>query len=501
MQQQFLINALVKLENYGNRLPHPVLIFIYLTFAVLLFSFIGHYFEWQALHPITKAPLTVTNLISADGLNLFWSKMVTNFTGFAPVGSVMIALLGLGVAEKSGLISAVLTKLVLRAKKSALTFIVVLTGILSNIGVDSGYVVLIPLAGVLFHSAGRHPVVGIVACFAGVSAGFSANFLIGPFDAIMSGITQNAAQLIQPNIEVSAGANYWFMAASTLIIAKVITVIVDKLVEPVITQHEYQSPADDTASKANDSVNSQQDKAGLHTLLALACVIGLTLLGLLPDNGVLRNPDTGGILDSTFMKAIVVYIALVAAFLGCVYGFKKGRFRSFDDVIKAMEESFAGLSGYLVLMFFAAQFVALFAWSGIGQVLAVQGADLLKSLDVNLLVLLIGFMIMVMLLNLFIGSASAKWALIAPTFVPMFMLLDIDPAKTQAAYRIADSSTNIITPLMPYLGVVLAFVQRYMPKAGLGTLIAWMFPISLSIATVWTLLFAIWWWTGLPFGF
>ncbi|AWB66249.1 aminobenzoyl-glutamate transporter [Saccharobesus litoralis] len=498
MQQSLLVNSLVKLERLANKLPHPVLLFIYLILVVLVFSALGSYLNWQALHPITKQPLVVTNLLSVEGLNLFWSKMVTNFTGFAPVGSVMIALLGLGIAEKSGLIDAVLSRMVLKAKNNALTLMVVLAGILSNVAVDSGYVILIPLAGVLFHTAGRHPVIGIVACFAGVSAGFSANFLIGPFDAIMAGITQNAAQLINPQIEINAGANYWFMAASTLIIAQVITFIVNRLIEPVITQHSYQVPSENINTVSSTQVKSN---ASLYTLATLALIVSLTLIGLLPENGVLRNPETQGILDSVFMKGIVVYIALVSACLGCVYGYKKGRFNSFSDVVRAMEESFASLSGYLVLMFFAAQFVALFSWSGIGQVLAIQGAELLHALDINRLALLIGFMIMVMLLNLFIGSASAKWALIAPTFVPMFMLLDIDPAKTQAAYRIADSSTNVITPLMPYLAVVLAFVQRYIPNAGLGTLIAWMFPISISIAFIWTILFAVWWLTDLPFGF
>ena len=487
MNQQSLVNRLLlRIEKAGNKLPHPTILFIYLCFLVLGISLLASLFNISATHPISGEQINSLNLLSREGLHLILTKTVSNFTQFAPVGSVLVAIMGIGVAEHSGLIGAVLKATVLKAPKQLLSFIVVLTGVLSSVAMDTGYVVLIPLAALVFMSAGRHPLIGIAAAFAGVSGGFSANLIIGPVDAILAGISTEAAHLVQADYEVSAAGNYYFIATSTLLISIIGTWVTEKIVAPRFGHY------DESSENHFDEQLTRPEKSALKAVAVFTLLfIALILWGLLPDDALLTN-QTGEILRSPFMQGIVLIIAIYAAIAGYIFGRVSGSFAQSSDFVKGMETSISTMAGYLVLMFFAAQFVSYFSWSQLGAIAAINGAEFLKSFGFSAPALVISFIVMSALINLMIGSASAKWALLAPIFVPMFLLLGISPEATQIAFRIGDSSTNIITPLMPYFGVVIAFAQRYDKQVGIGTIIATMLPYSIAFLLSWSALLTLW---------
>lgn len=485
---------LQRIETLGNRLPHPTLLFVWLCLIVLVLSWLLSLAGFSATHPVTHEAITAVNLLSRDGLHRILQNTVTNFTQFAPVGTVLVAMLGLGVAEKSGLLGAVLQRLVGQHAGIGLTIIVVFAGVMSSLAADAGYVVLIPLAGLLFASAGRHPLAGMAAAFAGVSGGYAANLLVSPLDVVLAGITTEAVHLVDKNRNVSVLANYWFIIASTFLITAVGTWITERFTLPSLPVWKNNGPA--TAA-----VLSTSERRGLKAALAILLVIvTLLLIGLIPAQGLLRDPATGSIIKSPFIGGIVTLISLTAMLCGIGFGLCTRRYQNRDQIIKDMEDTLATMASYLVLMFFAAQFVNYFGWSNMGLILAVKGANGLQSLAVPPVVLLLAFILMAACINLLIGSASAMWSLLAPVFIPMFLLADIAPEAVQAAYRIGDSSTNIISPLMPYFGVVVAFMQRYKPDLGVGTMLALMLPYSLALLLAWGALFALWYVSGIPFG-
>lgn len=493
-QQPLLLNRfLTRIEVIGNRLPHPTLLFIYLCAFILLLSWLCSVLGVGAIHPVSGQSIAAENLLNAQGLQRLLSNAVTNFTQFAPVGTVLVAIMGIGVAEHSGLLGTVLRATVIKAPAKLLTFIVVLAGVLSSLAADTGYVVLIPLAAMIFAAVGRSPVVGIAAAFAGVSGGYSANLLIGPLDAILAGISTEAARLVDPAYEVSAAGNYYFILASTFMISAVGTWVTERWIEP-------RFPHDGTDATGVEQLKPNE-KQGLQVVGIFTLVfIGLLLWGLLPEGGALRHAETGSILRSPFIKGIVTIIAVYAAIAGFLYGRVAGTFRRSQDVVLGMEKSMATMASYLVLMFFAAQFVSYFSWSQLGIIAAINGAELLQQLQLNSAFLLVSFVVLAAMINLLVGSASAKWALIAPVFVPMLLLTGISPEATQVAYRIGDSSTNIITPLMPYFGVVVAFVQQHDKQAGIGTIVAAMLPYSVAFLLCWSALLLAWILLGLPLG-
>ncbi|MCK9505542.1 MAG: AbgT family transporter [Porticoccaceae bacterium] len=482
-----------RVEHLGNRLPHPSLLFVFLCALIPLLSALFAFWEVSAVHPVTGEVIPVTNLISVEGLHLVLERTVTNFTQFAPVGTVLVAIMGIGIAEHSGLIGALLKATVLRAPQKLLTFIIVLSGVLSSIAADSGYVVLIPLAGIIFHAVGRSPIAGIAAAFAGVSGGFSANLLIGPLDAILAGLSTEAAALVDNSYSVNAAGNYYFIIASTFLVAAVGTWVTEKIILPRITDTE-------TPALVPEPLSSRE-KGALKAVGVFSLVFVILLLwGLLPADGILRNPHNGDILDSPFIAGIVTLIAVYGGICGCIYGRFSGNYTSASQPIEGMESSMATMASYLVLMFFAAQFINYFAWSQLGIICAIKGAALLQAINPGTVTLLICFVVFAALINLLIGSASAKWALLAPVFVPMLMLSGISPEAAQIAYRIGDSTTNIITPLMPYFGVVVAFAQKHDKNVGIGTIIATMLPYSIALLVAWSLLLALWVGFDLPLG-
>lgn len=492
------VNAILHfIEEKGNRLPSPTMLFVWLCGWALIASAAGAWLSLSAVHPVTQIEIHAVNLLSREGIHKILTHTVSNFMGFAPVGTVLVAMLGLGVAEHSGLLAAALKGSILRAPKQLLSFFVVLCGVLSSLAADTGYVVLIPLAALIFYSLGRNPLLGIAAAFAGVSGGFSANLLISPFDAVLSGLSTEAAQLVDADYQVSPASNYFFLVVSTFFISLVGALITEKIIAPMLEKNLTENtPVDKHALTLSLEDKRGLKACGLFTLL----FVGLLLLGLLPENGVLKDGANGSILQSPFLTGVVTVIAFYAMVAGVIFGRVSGRYQKASDGIAGMEQHMATMASYLVLMFFAAQFVSYFSWSGLGNILAISGASFLSGLDLPVNVILILFVLLTAAINIFIGSGSGKWALIAPIFIPMLLLIGIAPEATQMAYRIGDSTTNIISPLMPYFGVVVAFAQKYDNKAGMGTIVAMMLPYSVIFLLGWSVLLTAWLALGWPLG-
>lgn len=483
-------------ETTGNKLPNPAVLFALMAVGVVVLSWVAATMGLKAIDPATNTAILPANLVSIQGLNFILTKTVTNFTSFAPLGMVLVALMGLGVAEHSGFITTAVRKLVMSTPKRFVTASLFLAAILMHTASDAGYVVLIPLGGVIFLAVGRNPIAGLAAAFAGVSGGFCANFLLGSGDAMLAAISQEAARILPSfaHYEVSPTCNYFFMAVSGIMVITIGTLVNDKLVEPRLGKYLGEEKPQELGAL------TKEESRGLRWgLIALAIIAALCLWGLLPADGFLRDAK-GGILHSPLLKGIVTLIFLAGAASGIAYGYGAGTFKSTNDIIKSMGKSMSTLGSYIVLVFFAAQFVALFKESNLGTIIAILGADFLRDIGLKSIPLLVGLIALTAVINLFIGSASAKWALMAPVFVPMFMLLGYTPEATQAAYRIGDSVTNIISPLFPYAPLLIAYFGKYDKKAGLGTIIAAMLPYSIVFGIFWTALFIAWLYLGLPFG-
>ncbi|MEO1643129.1 MAG: AbgT family transporter [Pseudomonadota bacterium] len=522
-------------EWLGNLLPHPVTLFAYLALGIVLLSGL---FAWMGLQVSDPRPaatalvdgaetlvcaknavlvngecvIQAVSLMNGDGLRWIWQNLVPNFTGFAPLGVVLVAMIGVGVAEKSGLLSAAVRSMVLGAPKHLVTVAIVFAGIVSNTASEVGYVVLIPLAGAIFYALDRHPLAGMAAAFAGVSGGYSANLLIGTIDPLLAGITQEAAQLIDPGYEVVATDNWFFMVASTFLITIIGSLVTIFIVEPQLGDYDS-SRADETIlDKSMMEEVTPTEKKGLFwtgiALLGVLAVMAFTLLpraGLtipwtsmtiggefIPGWGVLRNPVTEDPMASPFFRGFVVWILIFFMVTGYTYGRVVGTMKGDRDVIEAMSEALSSLGLYIVLVFFAAQFVSFFGETKLGAIFAVSGAEFIKETGLSGPFVFVIFILMCALINLSLGSASAQWAVTAPIFVPMLMLVGYSPEVIQAAYRIGDSSTNIITPMMSYFGLIFAWALRYDKDLGVGKLIAMMLPYTIFFLIFWSGFFVLW---------
>ena len=475
-------------EVAGNALPHPATLFLLLALIVLVISWAGYALGWEVTHPGTGESIGVKNLLSTEGLHSILLNTVKNFTGFAPLGIVLVAMLGIGVAERSGLIAAIIRVLVLSAPKKILTFVLVFAGIISNTASDVGYVLLIPLAGIIFIAIGRHPIVGMAAAFSGVSGGFSANLALGTIDPLLAGLSEEAAHILDPSYQVNATANYYFLVVSTFVIAIIGTWVTERIVAPRLGEYE---PHDDLEQEDVHPLSSQEKKGLLWSTIIFVGFIGIMLWGLIPEDGFFRA-ENGSLLRSPLLNGIVTMLFVVAAIMGIVYGVIIGKFKNDTDVMESMAESMKTMGTYIVLVFFAAQFVAYFKESNLGIIAAVQGAEALKAADLNIYVLMILFILFAASINMLMGSASAKWAIMAPVFIPIFMLMGFSPELSQVVFRIGDSVTNIISPMMSFFALIIAFFQKYDKKAGIGTIISTMLPFSIVFFIAWSLLLILW---------
>lgn len=481
------------IERAGNRLPDPATLFFLLCLIVILLSHLAAVSGWQAVNPATNETVKAVSLMTRDGVVKIMTQMVNNFASFPPLGLVLVVMMGVGVAEYSGLMSALLRRLLIGAPTSVIVPAVIFIGILGNAAGDSALILMPPLAAMIFVSVGKHPLAGIAAAYAAVAAGFSANIFVNMLDVLLAGFTEKAAQIIDPNYVANPAMNYYFMAVSAIILTFVGTYVTIKIVEPRMGVY---SGKVEKFEPINETERRALRVAGLVALVYIAVIALMTL----PPNAVLRNPETGSLIISPFMSSLVPIITGLFMFPGIGYGIAAGTIRSDKDLAAMMAKAMSTMGSYIVLAFLAAQFMAYFNWSNIGTILAIKGAQFLQNVGFTGLPLLIGIIIISTLLNLLVASASAKWAVLGPVFVPMLMLLGYSPALTQLAYRIADSITNPITPLLAYFPMALSQAKKYDEKLGMGTLISCLLPYSIYFAIVWILQLAIWYLLGLPLG-
>src|SRR5690625_4698635 len=526
-QKTLFTRFLDLVEWLGNLLPHPVTLFALFALSIILISGLADWLGWSAVDPRPEGSagralggvIEPVSLLNGDGLRMIVENMVTNFTSFAPLGVVLVALLGVGVAEHSGLISAAIRGLILKAasfkprvtqkkgiarvinksvkffmkSKNFVTIAICFSAVISNTASEMGYVVLIPMAAYIFYSMGRHPLAGLACAFACVSGGYSANILIGTIDPLLAGLTQEAARIIDPTYEVHAAVNYYFMFVSTFLITAVGAFVTLKIVEPKLGTYNPESASENLAGEDQMNPLTKVEKKGLkYAGLSVLVLIVLLSLTIIPENGILRNPETGEILNSPFLRGIVSFIFVFFLIPGFVYGRVTGSMKDDKGIIEGMANSVSTLGLYIVIVFFAAQFVAFFGWSNLGQIFAVKGSEFLNDIGLTGPGVFIGFIIISAMVNLTLGSASAQWAVTAPIFVPMLMLIGYSPEVIQTAYRIGDSVTNIITPMMSYFGLILAFATRYVKDIGIGTIISTMLPYSMLFFVCWVILFYLW---------
>jgi len=495
----FVDKTLDFIEKSGNKLPDPAILFFLLMLLIWVLSMGLSTMTFAELDPRTGAPLEVINLLQGDYLASFLANMVTTFTSFAPLGIVLVAMLGVGVADISGFINAGLKSMLNITPRVLLTPMLILVAIVSHTAADAGYVLVIPLGGIIFYAAGRHPLAGIAAAFAGVSGGFSANFVPSGIDPLLQGFTQSAAQIIDPAIQINPLNNWFFTAASSILIILVGWYLTDKVVEPRLKKVIVEVDEDDIPKMEN--LNKREKKAFYTaTLVMLLSLVGLYFWAA-PVDSALRAPD-GEItsFQAPLMRSIVPLIFIIFLIPGVIYGLMSGVFKNSKDIIDSMTKSMTSMSYYIVMAFFCALFIDAFGKSNIGALIALKGASALKAMALAPEITIVGIILLTAAVNLFIGSASAKWALIAPIMVPMLMQLGISPDLTQASYRVGDSVSNIVTPLMPYFPLVVVFCQKYVKSTGIGTLVSMMIPYSIVFTIVWTIFLLGYWALGFPLG-
>ncbi|MBX0320916.1 AbgT family transporter [Shouchella clausii] len=498
-KRSFFSKVLDGIERIGNKLPHPFMLFIYLAVFLMVVSAILHAFDLTVVDPGTNETVAVRSLLSQEGFLYILSSMLSNFTGFAPFGLVITMMLGIGLAQKAGLFETFMKTTILKAPKSLVTYAVVFAGILGNIASDAAMIIIPPVAAMVFHAIGRHPLAGLAAGFASVGAGFTANFMIAGTDALLAGISTEAARTIDPDFVVTPIDNWFFMSASVVMLVFLGVWITEKIIEKRLGAYDPAYADEGINDQSLDYPTKQEIKALRNAGIALLLYIGAVAMLVVPTNGILRGEE-GTIIPSPFIDNIIPILLVMFVVVAVAYGITAGTIKSTADVPILMGDAMKDMAGYIVLVFAAAQFIAYFNWTNIATLIAVGIADFLQQVEFTGLGLFVVFILLVTVLNLFITSGSAQWALMAPVFVPLFMLLDYNPAFTQLAYRIGDSATNVITPMNPYVVMVLGFMKRYDSRAGFGTLMSTMLPYSLIFLGAWIVLFIIWNVVGLPIG-
>jgi aminobenzoyl-glutamate transport protein len=528
----FVQKVLDGIEKVGDKVPHPAVIFLALCGIVIVLSHILYLFDVSVTYDkvvpdpipvevkyeggtyepsldyntnaarsddtyhVEQETTAVDSLLKPDGIRFIFTTTVSNFNNFGVVGVILVAMVGVGIAEQAGLIAALIRKLVKKSPPWAITFIIVLLGLLSSVASDAGYLVLIPLGAAAFYSIGRHPFAGLAAAYAGVSAGFGVNMLITPFDGVLTEITNEAIALVEPNRTIDLTANLYFSAGSTLFLAFVMTFITERVIEKRLGKYDGEAPTEQEAE-----IPADESKGLRYAGLGLLGVVAFVSLLSFPSWGPLRNPDTGSLInDSPLMASLIFVIMLAFLVMGLCFGRGAGTLKGSVDAINAVIKTFSGLSGLIFLLLIIAQFIAYFNYSNMATVAAVKMADVLESANISALLLLVGFIFVTFLLNLIIPGVLPKWAIFAPVFVPLFLRLGVAPQTVLAAYRIGDSPTNVITPLMVYLPFIAVVLQRYKKDAGVGTVVSLMLPYTVIVAVTWVAFFVVWYVLGIPLG-
>ncbi|MFI1855254.1 AbgT family transporter [Streptomyces sp. NPDC020480] len=496
-----LLRLLGAIERAGNKLPHPFWLFGILSALLALVSWGLAAADVSAADPAGGEDVVVRSLVSVDGVRSMITDAVTNYATFPPLGTILVVMLGVAVADRSGLLTAMLRAGVAKVPARWMTFAVAFTAMVSHVASDAAYVVLMPLGGLAFRAVGRSPVLGIVVAYVGVSAGYDASPLITPMDAVLSGLTTAAAHTVDPGYSVTPLSNYFFSLGSSVVLAAVITFVTEKVLAKRVAAlpPEAEEAEDDDAGLGGLELRSEERRGLRRAGFTLLVFLGVVVAAMIPSGSPLRG-EGGSIVESPVLTGIAVVLGVLFALLGAVYGRAAGTVRSGRDIPDFMAQGMREMAPILVLFFAISQFLAYFKWTGVGQVLAIRGADLLKDLGVTGPVAFLGILVVCTVINLVMTSGSAMWALVAPVFVPMLMLLDVPPEATQALYRIADSCTNAITPMSAYFIMALGFLQRYRRSAGIGTLASLTLPLSVAMLVAWTLFFYAWWALGIPLG-
>jgi aminobenzoyl-glutamate transport protein len=503
-QKSFLQKFLDGVEAVGNKVPNPAVIFMILAGIVIVLSqilyLLGTSVTYEVIDPVThqaeQVTTSVNGLLTADGVRFILTSPIRNFLNFNAMGIILVAMVGVGIAEEAGLMTALIRQAVHASPRRLFTFILVFVGVLSSIATDAGYIVLIPLGAAAFLTLGRHPLAGLAAAFAGVACIFGVNLLITPLDGVLTEMTNDAIHIVDPSTSLDLTANLWFSIVSSVLLAGVATVVTERIVEPGLGRYAGETPAD-----AEAGMSAEESRGLRRALFAVLGVVAFFALITLPPGAPLRNTETGAIIGlSPFMDSLIIIIMLMFLAAGVAYGSAVGTMKNINDAIAAITKTFAGLAGLLFLFLIISQFLAYFTYSNMATVAAVSLGDLLEGANIGAIPLLIGFVLMTTVIDIILGGAIPKWAIFAPIFVPLFMRLGIGPEVTLAAYRVGDSPVNAVTPLLAYFALILVTAQKYRPDAGVGTIIAMMLPYTAAIWVVWTVLLVVWYLLGIPLG-
>lgn len=488
------LGFLRKLEVIGNKLPNPAILFLLLFIILAVMSSILSALHFGAVQPLTQKMVYTKSLISREGLQWLITNMVKNYIDFPPLGMIMVLTMGIGLVEKTGLMEAILKGTLHSIPKKYITFTIVILSFMSHLASDAAIVVVPPIAAMVFYSLGRHPLVGFAASLAAIYSGFTANILIVTTDVLLSGISTQAAKIIDPSVVVTPVDNWYFMCFAVIYLAVLTTFVTEKFVEPRMGKYQGMQPVE------LSNLTKEQSKGLRATGIAALIFLAGLLYMVVPTDGLLRNPETGGIIGSPFIKGIVPILLLFFLTVGLTYGIRIKKIRTGDDVIHMMTECMRGLAGFLVMVFAIAQFIAAFTWTNLATLIATSGAEFLKSIGMTGLPALLCFMLFGQVMGLFIASGSAIWALLSPIFIPMFMLLGYHPAFIQLAFRAGDGAFNTIQIVNPFLPLFLETLKKYKKDSGIGTYLSLMMPYALSFFVMWYVLFIFWYLTGLPSG-
>lgn len=498
-KRTFFHRILNQVEVVGNKLPHPFMLFIYLAIFVILLSFIVSLFELSAVDPASGEEIAVQNLLSDDGFLFIFQSMLENFVGFAPLGQILVLMLGIGLAQRVGLVETLVKTTIIKAPESIVTYVLILIGVLANIASDAAMIIIPPLGAMIFYSLGRNPLAGMAAGFAGATAGFTANFLIAGTDALLSGITTEVAQTVDPNTVVTPVDNWFFMSASVLLIVAVVGLVTNKIIVPRLGEYDPQYAEDSVLEETAEAPSKNEIRAMRNAIISGILYVILIIVLLIPENSVLRG-EGGTLVPSPFIDSIVPFVFILFIITAITYGITAGTIKKTSDVPAYMAESMKDMATFIVLIFAISQFLAYFEWTNLATVLAIHSSDFLENIGFTGLGLFVAFIVLTAIINQFITSGSAQWALMSPVFVPLFMFLGYHPALTQLAYRIGDSSAAVLTPLNPYFVMVLNFMKRYDSRVGIGTLISLMIPYAFFLLITWIIFFIIWILLSLPIG-
>ncbi len=487
------------IEIVGNKLPHPFWMFVWISIIIVITSAITAYFGVSAMQPGTGAEIAARNIATGDGLRWFIQNLVTNFAHFAPLGLVLVMLMGVSIAEQSGLLTIIMRNIAFATPKRIIFPVIFIIGACGNIGSDAGVVVVPPIAALIFMQLGYHPIAGLIAGYAGATAGFTANFFIAGTDVLLAGISTEITEKMTPPMEVSATANWYFMIVSTLLLGFGGAFIVRRFTIPRTAGFAGMNKVAEIAEEKKEL--KPEEKRGLKhagiSFLVLAILIAALVI---PANGPLRDPETGSVVPSPFLRGLVPILFLVFAIPGYFYGKAVGTIQQKDDVLKHMEHGMRGLAGYIVLMLVVAQFINLFSWSNLDSIMAINGAEFLQATGLTGPLMFILFIVLIAFLNIFLGSGSAKWAIFAPIFIPMLAELGYSPGFVQLMYRIGDSITNSISPLYVYFPLLIGWIHQYDKRLKIGTILSLLVPYAVILFILWTVLLFVWYFLNIPIG-